>query len=81
MLRDTGILNRTINDMVEFHHERHGGHGYPRGLRGSDIPIFGRIAGIVVTMRSPARVRTRRQWRRNAVKRLYAWRDVDFQAD
>lgn len=83
MLRDTGILNRTINDMVEFHHERHGGHGYPRGLQGSDIPIFGRIAGIVDcydAITSP-RPYAQAMAPSNAVKRLYAWRDVDFQAD
>lgn len=82
MLRDTGVLNRTINDMVEFHHERHGGHGYPHGLRGEDIPIFGRIAGIVdcydaITSPRPYAAAMAPS---NAVKRLYAWRDVDFHA-
>ena len=33
--------------MVATHHERADGSGYPQGLKNQDIPIFGRIAGIV----------------------------------
>jgi hypothetical protein len=35
--------------MVAHHHERHDGSGYPRGLAGDAIPVYGRIAGIVDT--------------------------------
>ncbi len=31
---------------VLFHHERVDGNGYPRGLEGDDIPLFGRIIAI-----------------------------------
>lgn len=34
---------------IEQHHERMNGSGYPRGLEGLDIGIFGRMAGIVDT--------------------------------
>ncbi|MGI9329340.1 MAG: HD-GYP domain-containing protein [Gammaproteobacteria bacterium] len=40
-------INQDILDMILSHHERHDGSGYPRGLAGNDIPVFGRIAGIV----------------------------------
>lgn len=36
-----------VIDMVRAHHERYDGTGYPQGMRGSSIPLFGRIAGIL----------------------------------
>lgn len=36
-----------IVEMVATHHERHDGSGYPSGLKGVDIPLFGRIAGLI----------------------------------
>jgi HD-GYP domain-containing protein (c-di-GMP phosphodiesterase class II) len=43
-----GIDPRVV-DMVQNHHERHNGTGYPRGLSGNEIPIYARIAGIIDT--------------------------------
>lgn len=40
-------MSRDILDMIESHHERYDGSGYPRGIAGADIPVYGRIAGIV----------------------------------
>lgn len=82
MLEGTGILSRSVTDMLEFHHERHGGHGYPRGIGGNEIPVFGRIAAIVdcydaITSRRPYAPPMSPS---NAVKKLYAWRDIDFDA-
>jgi HD-GYP domain-containing protein (c-di-GMP phosphodiesterase class II) len=47
-----------VLDMARTHHERIDGSGYPAGLRGAQIPLFGQIAGIVdfyaaVTMPRP----------------------------
>ncbi|WP_233455252.1 HD-GYP domain-containing protein [Paenibacillus elgii] len=36
-----------IIDIVEFHHERWNGTGYPYGLSGVDIPAFARICTII----------------------------------
>ncbi len=33
--------------IVATHHERWNGHGYPLGLRGKEIPVFGRIVGLI----------------------------------
>lgn len=40
-------ISSMVMDMVASHHERHDGSGYPQGLSGVEIPIFGRIGGIV----------------------------------
>ena len=39
-------LDMQIKLGVLTHHERYDGHGYPLGLRGDDIPYFGRIVAI-----------------------------------
>lgn len=36
----------TIAEGVYSHHERIDGTGYPRGLKGDDIPLFGRIVAV-----------------------------------
>ena len=46
-----GILNpiKSLAEMiplVELHHERMDGHGYPRGLKGSQIPLLARITAV-----------------------------------
>lgn len=47
------LLAGTGNDTLELaasiawtHHERYNGHGYPRGIRGEQIPVEGRIAAV-----------------------------------
>lgn len=47
LVRATPGLNADVVAMIEHHHERHDGSGYPRGLSGTDIPVFGRIAALV----------------------------------
>ena len=46
ILHRSGSFGRNIIDMVAHHHERADGSGYPRGLAGTAIPPFARIAGI-----------------------------------
>jgi adenylate cyclase len=49
--RDAGAIDDEIltmaKDIVYTHHEKWDGTGYPRGLRGADIPIVGRVMAIV----------------------------------
>jgi len=37
----------TIADMILYHHERWDGRGYPKGLKGEEIPVLSRIISIV----------------------------------
>ena len=46
LLNDTHQLTGEAKTIVLQHHERHDGTGYPQGLRGSDIHIYGRICAI-----------------------------------
>lgn len=47
MVRTAPGLNADVVAMLQHHHERNDGSGYPKGLSGTDIPVFGRIAGLV----------------------------------
>ncbi|MBE9540226.1 MAG: HD-GYP domain-containing protein [Proteobacteria bacterium] len=82
-IQKSGVMNKDIIDMVSYHHERHDGSGYPEGLSGDSIPIFARIAAIVdcydaiTSHRSYARATSPSI----AIKKLYEWKDIDFQAE
>ncbi|MCC5793701.1 MAG: HD-GYP domain-containing protein [Chromatiales bacterium] len=47
MVKATPGVNSDVLAMIASHHERHDGSGYPDGLAGNDIPVFGRISGLV----------------------------------
>jgi HD-GYP domain-containing protein (c-di-GMP phosphodiesterase class II) len=47
ILKRTPDVDERITQMVRSHHERYDGSGYPDGLKGPDIPVYARIAGIV----------------------------------
>jgi HD-GYP domain-containing protein (c-di-GMP phosphodiesterase class II) len=47
ILTETPNFPRDILMGIEQHHERMNGSGYPKGLVGEEIGIFGRMAGIV----------------------------------
>ncbi len=47
LVRANERLHPRITSMILGHHERLDGTGYPRQLKGTDIPLFARIAAIV----------------------------------
>ena len=45
ILKDFTLVEHVV-DGTRYHHERFDGRGYPDGLKGEEIPIFGRIIGV-----------------------------------
>ena len=56
----TGPHAHDVLDAVAQHHERLDGSGYPHGLAGHDISLFGAMAGIVDTFEALISERPRR---------------------
>ena len=83
IVRESGIQNKDVLDIVAHHHERHDGSGYPQGLAGNDIPPFARIAAIVDTYDAVTSDRNHQQAisPSAAIKLLYNSRNIDFQAE
>lgn len=81
-LERSQLINRDIWEMVAYHHERHDGSGYPRGLEGDNIPLFARIAGIVDSYDAMTSVRPygKAVSPSFAIKQLYRTRDQQFDA-
>jgi putative nucleotidyltransferase with HDIG domain len=60
LLRDIGVYG-PVAEIVRSHHERIDGRGYPRGLRGDDIPAVARIVAVAEvydTLTAPDTYRT-----------------------
>ncbi len=83
IIDSTPGLSPKIREIVATHHERHDGSGYPWRLQGSDIPIFGRIMGIVDSYDAMTNVRAYAHSRspHMAVNELYQQRGKLFQAE
>ncbi len=83
MIQGSALMNTHVIDMITHHHERHDGSGYPKGLRGDDIPIFARLAAIVdcydaiTSHRGYARAISPAE----AVRLMNDWKDIDFQGE
>ena len=48
ILKDFTLVENVV-DGTRFHHERYDGKGYPDGLKGDEIPLFGRIICVADT--------------------------------
>ncbi len=46
ILEKTPGIDPAVFEMVRAHHERRNGDGYPAGLKGDEIPMFGQIGGL-----------------------------------
>ncbi|MBQ1432368.1 MAG: HD domain-containing protein, partial [Ruminococcus sp.] len=45
ILKDLTLIDHVVEG-ARYHHERYDGRGYPDGLKGEDIPLYGRIIAI-----------------------------------
>ena len=48
ILKDFTLVEHVV-DGTRYHHERYDGKGYPDGLKGEEIPLFGRIISVADT--------------------------------
>ncbi len=83
IVQQTPGVSPRIIEIIATHHERHDGSGYPNGLKGSDIPIFGRIMGLVDSYDAMTCVRPHAMSRspHKAVAELYEHRGTLFQTE
>ncbi len=83
ILQKTNGIHKDVIGITVTHHERYNGAGYPRRLRNENIPLFGRLASIVdcydaITSDRPY---SKGLSPHDAVRKLYEWRNVDFQEE
>ena len=45
ILKDFTLVENVVDGAL-YHHERYDGKGYANGLKGEEIPIYGRIIGV-----------------------------------
>ncbi len=74
-----GLEPSVVRGVVE-HHERYDGMGYPRGLSGGEIGLFGRILSLVDVYDA---LTSKRAYKSamppfNALGMMYQWRDTTF---
>lgn len=83
ILKKAGNVDARVIEMVAHHHERFNGTGYPKGLKGSQIPVFGRIAGLVDTYDAMITPRPYAEPLSSyeAFRQLRVLADVEFQAE
>jgi len=83
LVKEWGDVDPRVLDMMAHHHERHNGTGYPQGLKGSDIPVYGRIAGVVDTYDAmiTSRPYASTQSSYGALRQLRALAGTEFQSE
>jgi len=80
ILKETPGLPPELPALATLHHERVDGSGYPRGMRGPEIGLYGGIAGLVDCFDALTGPRPYGQALApsNALNMLYEWRDTQF---
>jgi HD-GYP domain-containing protein (c-di-GMP phosphodiesterase class II) len=83
ILRDTEGMNEDIVNIAITHHERFDGSGYPYGLQGVHIPVYGRMAAIIdcYDAMTSDRPYSPAQSAYSALQDIYNWRGTSFQPE
>jgi HD-GYP domain-containing protein (c-di-GMP phosphodiesterase class II) len=84
LLAKTKSVPTTVMRMVATHHERANGSGYPAGMSNEEIPIVGRIAGIIDSydaMTTPTPYRQKHMSANQAINELYKERGILFDTE
>jgi HD-GYP domain-containing protein (c-di-GMP phosphodiesterase class II) len=81
LLQQSPGINETIINVVLTHHERYDGSGYPSGLKGKEVPVYGRIAAIIDCYTAMTRTSKYRKAiaPHKALQTIYNWRTKYFQ--
>jgi len=82
ILKESPGLPTELPALAGLHHERYDGSGYPKGLKGQQIGLFGVIAGLVDCFDALTHPRPYGETLApsNALSMIYSWRDVQFDA-
>ena len=83
ILQETEGMNEDIVNIALTHHERFDGSGYPNGLLGAHIPVYGRMAAIIdcydaMTSKRPFSTAKSPY---AALQNIYNWRGSAFQPE
>ena len=83
ILKESEDIDIDIINIALTHHERFDGSGYPGGLTGPETPVYGRIAAIIDCYDA---MTSKRRYAKAvpgalAIKKLYEWKDRDFQGE
>ncbi len=80
ILKETPGLPPGLPELAALHHERYDGSGYPKGLKGDQIGLFGSIAGLVDCFDAMTHPRPYAEVYSpsNALNHLYNTRNVQF---
>ena len=73
-------LARAVEEGIAQHHERLDGSGYPKGLRGDEIGVYGRMAAIADSFAAliAARAYANASAPQDALMNLYEWAGTSF---
>jgi HD-GYP domain-containing protein (c-di-GMP phosphodiesterase class II) len=80
LLRESSGLPAELAELAALHHERFDGSGYPKGLKGKHLGLFGSIAGLVDCFDGLTQPRPYGEAMppSNALSQLYKWRGTLF---